>query len=545
MRNLSHTVIRPFVHNLLWLPLTVLLSCSTPDKTSYDLVISGTNIHTLDAAQSSDSFRWIGIKDGRIAALGTRQDVLPDANLVLQANEDHVYPGFIDAHGHLFGYAEALHTVNLFGTSSVEECIERIEAFIAANPDKEWIIGRGWDQNDWPGKAYPSAQDLDRFSQKKLFLTRVDGHAAWVNTNVMKAFAIEEGMHISGGSVLDGILIDQAEALVQLPSRGNSFWRIALSQTQDSLAKYGITAMTDAGLHYKQILLLDSLISEGKWLIPINAMISNTEEDLTYFEKNGPIEKPLLRVKSVKAYLDGALGSRGALLRAPYHDLPQHYGLPLLSPLELDRLRDRCLKNGWQLCVHAIGDSAHHVLLESFDALDRTEDLRFRAEHAQIMTPEDSAYYHHPNIIPSVQPTHATSDMYWAAERLGAHRLHHSYSYKRILNASGLIALGTDFPIEHIDPLATFFSATTRKDRSQWPEGGFIPEQALSPLETLRGMTIEASYAAFSEHHYGAIAIGQLANFTIVNHDLLSRIPAPQGDTKVVRTIVQGRVMYP
>ena len=545
MRNLSHTVIRPFVHNLLWLPLTVLLSCSTPDKTSYDLVISGTNIHTLDTAQSTGSIAWIGIKDGRIAALGTRDDALPEANLVLQANEDHVYPGFIDAHGHLFGYAESLHTVNLFGTSSVEECIERIEAFIAANPEKEWIIGRGWDQNDWPGKAYPSAKDLDRFSQKKLFLTRIDGHAAWVNTNVMKAFTIEEGMRISGGSVLDGILIDQAESLVQLPSRDNSFWRIALLQTQDSLAKYGITAMTDAGLHYEQILLLDSLITEGKWLIPINAMISNTEEDLAYFEKNGPIEKPLLRVKSVKAYLDGALGSRGALLRAPYHDLPQHYGLPLLSPLELNRLRDRCLNNGWQLCVHAIGDSAHHVLLESFNELDRTEDLRFRVEHAQIMTPEDSAYYHHPNIIPSVQPTHATSDMYWAAERLGEHRLHHSYSYKRILNASGLIALGTDFPIEHIDPLATFFSATTRKDRSQWPEAGFIPEQALSPLETLRGMTVEASYAAFTEHHYGAIAIGQLANFTIVNQDLLSRIPVQQGDTKVVRTIVQGRVIYP
>ena len=298
--------------------------------------------------------------------------------------------------------------------------------------------------------------------------------------------------------------------------------------------------MTDAGLDKEQIFLLDSLQTEGKLHLTINAMITNTEENLSFFEKNGAIEKPLLRVKSVKAYLDGALGSWGALLRSPYHDLPQHYGLPLLTYDELNTLRDRCLRNQWQLCVHAIGDSAHHLLLKSFNQLDTAVDLRFRVEHAQIMTPEDSAYYTHPNITASVQPAHATSDMYWAEERLGPHRIHHAYSYKRLLNAAGILALGTDFPIEHIDPLATFYAATTRKDNDNWPTNGFIPTQAISPKEALTGMTYGASYAAFGEHQYGSIRIGQRANFTILNSNLLDPNEDQRSTTKVIGTVVNG-----
>ncbi len=545
MRNLSHTFGRFFVYNLFtW---TALFSCApTPE---FDVIVKDFKLHSPTSAikghESSDY--WIAINDGTIAEIIdiTQQTLLPKGKAEISLDGQHLYPGFIDAHGHLFGYARTLSTVNLVGAHSKEECIERIANYISAHPNDSWIIGRGWDQNDWPEKTFPTASDLARFENVKIYMTRIDGHAAWVNQAVLDEFAITNETKIQGGSVLDGILVDNAETLIEVPAMSNRFWRAALLQAQDSLVKYGLTAMTDAGLSKNQILLLDSLQEEGSFKLFVNAMISNTEEDLQYFEVNGPIEKPLLRVKSVKAYLDGALGSRGALLRDPYHDLPDHYGLPLLSPTELDALRDRCLKNDWQLCVHAIGDSAHHVLLESFQDLPVDKDLRFRVEHAQIMTPEDSTYYTHPNIIASVQPTHATSDMYWAEERLGHERIHHAYSYLRIFNAAGgRVAFGTDFPIEHIDPLATFFAATTRKDANNWPENGFLPEQCVSPGMAITAMTHGAAYSAFGEDEYGTIAVGQRANFTVLNTNLWSVAQDRRAKTKVLRTIVGGKSLY-
>ena len=545
MRNLSHTFSRFFVYNLLLvLPLT---SCQNPQE--YDLLLKDFTLHSPHDAIDSheDAEFWIAVKDGKIADIIdiSQHTILPKAKTELSLGGQHLYPGFIDAHGHLFGYARTLSTVNLVGANSKEECIERIASYMDSHPNETWIVGRGWDQNDWPEKSFPTASDLDGFEGVKIYMTRIDGHAAWVNQALLDEFNITNNTKIDGGSIIDGVLVDNAETLVQVPELSNRFWRAALLQAQDSLVKYGLTAMTDAGLSKDQILLLDSLQQEGSFKLFVNAMISNNEEDLQYFETHGPIEKPLLRVKSVKAYLDGALGSRGALLRDPYHDLPDHYGLPLLSPEELNTLRDRCLQNNWQLCVHAIGDSAHHVLLESFQDLPKDQDLRFRVEHAQIMTPADSAYYTHPNIIASVQPTHATSDMYWAEERLGHERIHHAYSYLRIFNSAGdRVAFGTDFPIEHIDPLATFFAATTRQDAEHWPEQGFLPEQRVSPGMAITAMTKGAAFSAFGEDKYGSIAIGQCANFTILNQDLCSATSQLRDNTRVVRTIVEGESLY-
>jgi hypothetical protein len=539
MRNLSHTFGQFFVYNL----FAVFLFSACVTKEKYDVVFYNIEIPGEDATNGD---QWIAVNDGKITAMGhtSEGETIPEAAQSFDLSGEYLYPGFIDAHGHLFGYAEMLTMVNLVGAQSKKECIERIAHFISENPDKKWVIGRGWDQNDWPTQEFPTAADLDEFKNVNIYLVRIDGHAAWVNQSVLDEFGITNESKISGGSVLNGVLVDNAETLVSLPEKDAAFWREALLIAQDSLVKYGLTAMTDAGLSTKKILILDSLQSEGKFNLVVNAMISNNEDDLSYFEQHGPIQKDLLRVKSVKAYLDGALGSRGALLRAPYHDLPEHYGLPLLSPSELDVLRDRCLKNNWQLCVHAIGDSAHHVLLESFNQLDREKDLRFRVEHAQIMTPEDSAYYTHPNIVASVQPTHATSDMYWAEERLGHHRIGHAYSYQRILNASGLLALGTDFPIEHIDPLNTFFAAVDRTDKSSWPSGGFNADQKLSPKDAIRGMTYGAAYSAFAEDQYGSIKIGQRANFTVLNQDLFDSDLRDRKSCKVTRTILGGIVTY-
>ena len=539
MRNLAHTFSRFVVYNLAL--LLGFSQCSKPAE--YDMVIYNV---TTPTEKDSNARKWIGISEGKIAAMGA---MIPDHNPPggkdsLDVLGSYTYPGFVDAHGHLFGYAEMLTMVNLVGAQSKTECLERIEKFIELHPNNEWIIGRGWDQNDWPVKEFPTAEDLASFEDVKIYLTRIDGHAAWVNKEVLDTYEITKETTVEGGAILDGILVDNAEQLVKLPKHSSRFWRNALLQAQDSLVKYGLTAMTDAGLSTRKILILDSLQTEGSFNLVVNAMISNNEEDLSYFEQHGPIQKELLRVKSVKAYLDGALGSRGALLRAPYHDLPEHYGLPLLTPSELDQLRDRCLRNNWQLCVHAIGDSAHHVLLKSFNELDRKNDLRFRVEHAQIMTPEDSTYYTHPNIVASVQPTHATSDMYWAEERLGHHRIGHAYSYKRILNASGLLALGTDFPIEHIDPLNTFFAAVERTDREHWPEGGFNADQKLSPQEAIEGMTYGAAYSAFGESKYGSLKVGQLANFTLLNQDLFDPSSRQRTSCKVVKTICHGKVVF-
>ncbi|MEY2963740.1 MAG: hypothetical protein RL754_1001 [Bacteroidota bacterium] len=542
--NLSHTLGLFLVYNLLL--CFALISC-TPEV-EYDLVLKNFVLHSSDPSLRDFKPTFIGIKNGKIASIAEvneNSNWSPSSKTTVDLKGQHLYPGFIDAHGHLFGYARTLSTVNLVGAQSKEECVNRIREYVDAHPEALWIIGRGWDQNDWPEKSFPTAKDLDVFQGKMIYMTRIDGHAAWVNQEVLDAFEITNETTIGGGSVKDGVLVDNAESLVHIPPMSTVFWRAALLQAQDSLVKYGLTAMTDAGLSKDQILLLDSMQEEGMFHLPINAMISNTEVDLRYFEENGPIEKPLLRVKSVKAYLDGALGSRGALLRAPYHDLPDHYGLPLLSPVELEVLRDRCLANGWQLCVHAIGDSAHHVLLESLWELDTEKDLRFRVEHAQIMTPEDSAYYTHPNIIASLQPTHATSDMYWAEERLGHERIHYAYSYKRIFNsAGGRVAFGTDFPIEHIDPLETFFAATTRQDHEHWPEGGFLPKQRVSAEQALDAMTRGAAYSAFAEEHYGSIAIGQLANFTLLNANILTENPSNRENVRVVRTIVAGEVLW-
>lgn len=545
MRNLSHTFSRFFVYNLLW--VFTLTSCQNPQE--YDLLLKDFILHSPQDAMASHEGAeyWIAVQDGKVADIIdiSQYTILPVGKTEISLDGQHLYPGFIDAHGHLFGYARTLSTVNLVGANSKEECIERITSYVMTHPNETWIIGRGWDQNDWPEKSFPTSSDLDRFEGVKIYMTRIDGHAAWVNQAVLDEFNITNDTEIDGGSIIDGVLVDNAEALVKVPKLSNRFWRSALLQAQDSLVKYGLTAMTDAGLSKDQILLLDSMQEEGRFKLFVNAMISNNEEDLQYFETHGPIEKPLLRVKSVKAYLDGALGSRGALLRDPYHDLPDHYGLPLLSPDELNTLRDRCLQNNWQLCVHAIGDSAHHVLLESFQDLPKDQDLRFRVEHAQIMTPADSTYYIHPNIIASVQPTHATSDMYWAEERLGHERIHHAYSYKRIFNSAGnRVAFGTDFPIEHIDPLATFFAATTRQDAHHWPEQGFLAEQSVSPEMAITAMTQGAAYSAFGEHSYGSIAIGQRANFTILNQDLWKKNPQLRDHTFVLRTIIAGESLY-
>ena len=546
MRNLTHTTRSFIVYNLVFTCVLMLVSCGSRPEEKFDLILYNTILQDPRADSSNvelgDQYIWIGIKDGIIMEVSRYSSAtkLPGSSGTVDLQGEHLYPGFIDAHGHLFAYAEMLSNVDLVGTSTLEECLTRIRKYISVHPDQLWIQGHGWDQNDWPTKEYPKASDLAEFENVNIYLSRIDGHAAWVNSRVLTEFKITNDLEILGGGIMDGILMDNAGSLVTLPKYTHQFWRSALLRAQDSLIKYGLTAMTDAGLHKDQILLLDSLQAEGKLHLTINAMISNTEEDLSFFEAYGAIEKPLLRVKSVKAYLDGALGSWGALLRAPYHDLPQHYGLPLLSFDQLNALRDRCVKNQWQLCVHAIGDSAHHLLLKSFNELDTGMDLRFRVEHAQIMTPEDSAYYAHPNITASVQPSHATSDMYWAEDRLGPHRIHHAYSYKRLLNAAGILALGTDFPIEHIDPLATFYAATTRKDKNNWPANGFISNQVISPEEALIGMTYGAAYAAFGEQQYGSVKIGQRANFTILNSNLLRQEENQRSTVKVIGTVVNG-----
>ncbi len=492
-------------------------------------------------------FSWVGVNDGKIAGMGHYEkgtDHLPTAKQLIGLEGNVLYPGFIDAHGHIFGYARFINEVNLVGCASIEDCRERIAAYIEQNPEAAkggWITGRGWDQNLWDSKAFPTASDLADFGDLRIYLVRIDGHAAWVSPSVLDQFGLSNDTRIAGGELKDGVLIDNAMSLVDVPEQHSTFWRKALLRAQDSLLAYGITAVTDAGLSTKQILLLDSLQREGRFHLFVNAMISNTEADLAYFESRGPLVSDLLRVQSVKAYMDGALGSRGALLRAPYHDLPEHYGLPLMTPNELDSLRDRCLKNGWQLCVHAIGDSAHHTVLQSFNQLSREADLRFRVEHAQIMTPEDSAFYAHPNIVASVQPTHATSDMHWAPDRLGPHRTGHGYSYRRLLNAAGLLAFGTDFPIEHIDPLATFQAAVFRQDDHGQPEGGFLPDQRLTAAEALYAMTYGAAYAAFGEQDYGQLTVGHAANFTVLDKLILGCSREVLNETKVKATIIRGK----
>jgi predicted amidohydrolase YtcJ len=537
---------------LLFVLSIVLVACN--DKTKVDLLVTNANIYTVDEAFST--VEAFAVTDGKIVETGSTSELNSkfSAAEVIDAEGKTILPGLIDAHAHLYNLGLKLSRVDLDGTTSYADVISRLEEFQAKNPEADYIIGRGWDQNDWAEKEFPTKDTLDiLFPDTPVALTRIDGHAMLVNQKALDRAEIDKSTEIFGGEIqkingeLTGILVDNPMAKIKatFPEVDRKAQTKALQSAEEIAISLGLTSLVDAGLNSDVIHLIDDLHKEGELKLRIYAMLSNNEANISEFLESGILKTDRLNVRSVKVYADGALGSRGAALKAPYSDQEHHFGSMIIDLDDFQTLAQRLKNTDFQMNTHAIGDSANYVVLKTYNELLKDEsDKRWRVEHAQVMDNDDFSYFDGENIIPSVQPTHATSDMYWAEDRLGEERVQHAYAYKTILENAGLVALGTDFPIENVNPFLTFYAAVARKDLQNYPEKGFIPEQKLSREETLRGMTIWAAYSNFEEQEKGSLEPGKFADFILLDQDPLEVEENKIPDTKVLSTYINGEKVF-
>ncbi|RIV31482.1 amidohydrolase [Flagellimonas lutimaris] len=511
----------------------LVFSCNTKDEV--DLIVTNANIYTVDADFSKASS--VAIKDGKFVAVGDSEEIFKKYNAQeqLDAEGKTIVPGLIDAHCHFYGLGQNQQVVDLVGTESFDEVLEKVAAFQKERPS-EFIWGRGWDQNDWEVKEFPTKAKLDElFPDIPVVLERIDGHAYLVNQKVLDMAGITADTETEGGEIvkengeITGVLVDNPMGLVNnvIPQASLEQKIQALKDAERISLDYGLTTVNDAGLSRDIIELIDSLQQADELSIRVYAMVSNYPENLDYFLSKGIIKTDGLNVRSVKVYGDGALGSRGAALRAPYSDKPGHFGAMVTPVDQIEALAQRIAATDYQMNTHAIGDSANIVVLRAYEkALEGKTDRRWKVEHAQVISPSDFDYFEN-GIIPSVQPTHATSDMYWAEDRLGEERVKGAYAYKDLLDKAGMVALGTDFPVEQVNPFLTFYAAVARQDVEQYPEGGFQMENALSREETLKGMTIWAAYSNFEEDEKGSIEPGKFADFVILSDDIMT-IPSEE-----------------
>lgn len=519
-----------------------------------DLIVYNGNVYTVnDSFEKAEAF---AVKDGKILAVGTSEDIRAkySATEELDAEGKTIYPGLIDAHAHFYRYGLSLQSADLVGTESFKEVVQQVTAQREKYPDADWITGRGWDQNDWAVQEFPAKDTLDLlFPDTPVILTRVDGHAALANQKALDLAGVTANTKMVGGLVevkdgkMTGILVDNAVDKVtsKIPDPTEEEKRRALQQAQENVFAVGLTSLDDAGLEKSTVALIDDMHKKGELQIRVYAMLDPSPENQEHYFKNGPYKTDRLNVRSFKVYSDGALGSRGANLIEPYHDRQGHYGFLLASEQEFRDIAKKINEHGFQMNTHAIGDSANRLLLDIYgEVLGGKNDKRWRIEHSQIINPADMGKFGRYNIIPSVQPTHATSDMYWAGDRLGSERIKHAYPFKELMEQNGYLPLGTDFPVEDINPFYTFHSAVARQDAKNWPANGFQMENALSREQALRGMTIWAAKSNFEESEKGSIEAGKFADFILVDRDLMTVKPDEMRSTQVLRTYLNGKLVY-
>jgi len=523
----------------------VLFSCTS--KQDVDFIVTNANIYTVN--ENFDKVQSFAVNQGKFIAIGTSDDIQNKFNseLILNAQGKTIIPGLIDAHCHFYGLGSSMQKVDLSGTKSYKEVIEKIVAF-QKDKNSNFILGRGWDQNDWEVKEYPTKEKLDKlFPKIPVAVRRIDGHALLVNQAALNLAGINNKTQVTGGEIIKvkgkitGVLIDNAMGLVGdiIPSTSKKEAIQALKDADVFCTNLGLTTVDDAGLGIEIIDLIDSLQKAGEIKIRVYAMVSANRKNMEHYLKTGIYKSDRLNVRSFKVYADGALGSRGAVLKAPYSDREGHYGA-MVTPLDtLKKIAHLIANSNFQMNTHAIGDSANTFVLKTYAKVLKSQtNRRWRIEHAQVIAPDDFEYF--TEIIPSVQPTHATSDMYWAEERLGNERIKGAYAYKKLLEIKGMIALGTDFPVEKVNPMLTFYAAVSRKDLSGYPETGFEMENALTREETIKGMTIWAAHANFEEKEKGTIEIGKMADFIVLDKNIMeiniNKIP----DIKVLATYING-----
>ncbi len=537
------------------LPLAACLfifSCKFRQKV--DLIIHHAKIYTVD--ENFTVAEAMAVMDGKIIAIGKNDDILKqyESDSLKDAGGKAVFPGFNDAHAHFVGYAMSLLTVNLVDTKSWEEVMAKCSEFGKTLPAGGWLTGRGWDQNDWAVKEFPDNAKLNElFPDRPVIITRIDGHAAMANQKALELAGIKPGDRLTGGDIvvsngkLTGLLIDNAVDLVaaKIPAPDLAQTTKALLLAQENCFAVGLTSLHDCGLDFGTVEKIEALQKSGELKMRMNVMLSDVKENYDYAFKRGKIKTDYLNVSSFKVYADGALGSRGASLLQPYSDKPDWSGFLLSAPEHFDSVANIIYTKGWQMCTHAIGDSGNRTILKIYAKyLKGSNDLRWRIEHAQVVDQNDFHLFGAHSIIPSVQPTHGTSDMYWAGDRLGPVRVKGAYAYKQLLKENNWIPLGTDFPVEDISTFKTFFAAVVRQDSKGFPAGGYQMENALTREETIRGMTTWAAKASFEEKQKGSLEKGKFADFIMLDTDLMNCDTAAILKAKVLATYSGGKKVY-
>ena len=533
----------------------IILLCSSCINQRVDLIVHHAKIYTVN--NDFATAEAMAVQDGKIVAIGTNDEILKEyqSDSLVDAKGAAVYPGFIDAHAHFLGYGQSLYSVDLMFVPSWEEAITRVKDFAAKHPGKGWIKGRGWDQNRFPGKQFPTNAELNAlFPDRPVILERVDGHASIANDFALNLAGVKPGQTIEGGQFmmqdgkLTGLLVDNAVGVVEknVPVATKDDYKDWLTAAQQNCFATGLTTITDCGLSPSDIDYIDALQKSNDLKMRLYVMLSDKPASYAskYFTGGGYVTDRL-SVKGVKVYGDGALGSRGACLLHPYSDKPDWSGFLLSSPAHFDSIAAKLINTDFQMCTHAIGDSANRTILNVYAKyLKGKNDKRWRIEHAQIVHPADFHLFGDNSIVPSVQPTHGTSDMYWAGDRLGAERLKGGYAYKQLLEQNNWLPLGTDFPVEEINPFKTFLAAVARQDSKGFPAGGFQMENALTREQTIRGMTIWAAKANRMEKQVGSLEVGKKADFIILDQDLMKVATDRILKIKVLKTYLNGERVH-
>jgi hypothetical protein len=529
-----------------------------------DTIIDNANGYTLDAKGDVVQFASLAFDDqGRILAVGTAQAVAgkaPHARHVDMQGRT-VLPGLIDAHGHVFGLGQMLTELDLSGTISLPQALQSIGAYARANAHGAWVRGRGWNQENWKLGRFPTAKELDAvISDRPVWFERVDGHAGWANSRALALAGItDQTPDPAGGKIVrdaqghaTGVLVDAAKGLMEkvLPQPTEQEGRVMLDRALQRMASVGLTSAHDAGISAAQDKLYRDYADHGKLTARIYAMIGGTGADFDQLAKNGPLDSyghDMYALRAVKLYADGALGSRGAALLAPYSDDPHSHGLLFHSDEEVNFMIAKAMQKGYQVNIHAIGDAGNRQILDAFAKnipVYHTEANRNRIEHAQIVTPEDIPRFKTIGIIPSMQPTHATSDKNMAEQRIGHQRMEGAYAWRTFLQQGSRIACGSDFPVESPNPFFGIHAAVTRQDAGGKPIAGWYPEQEMSLKEAFRCFTLDAAYAGHQEKTLGSLEVGKYADFIVIDRDLFKMSPYDIHKTSVLETWVAGHPVY-
>jgi predicted amidohydrolase YtcJ len=539
------------------------LGLSGPLSAQSTLLVDA-RIRTLDQETPlAEAMVWDA--GGQLIAVGSESELrrrFADAR-VLSLGGRSVVPGLIDAHGHLLNLGHALLRANLAGATSKAEIVQRLQAHARDLPAGAWLLGRGWDQTLWTDAEFPTARDLDaHFPDRPVWLERVDGHAGWGNSLALAVSRrdLSGDWQPEGGRILrdeqgqpTGVFIDSAEQFIveAIPAPSDEVNALALERALAEAVRFGLTGVHDAGVSLKQLALYRRFADSGRLPLRIHAMANGDAEALDALCAMGHYRHASgrLQMRSVKLYIDGALGSRGAALLQDYSDEPGNRGLLFAEPPAFEKLLAKAHACGVQVAAHAIGDRGNRVVLDGMERVlgqeARGTDHRWRIEHAQVVALTDIPRFAQLGVIASMQPTHATSDMRWAQARLGEERLAGAYAWRRMQESGALLALGSDFPVEAVDPVLGLHAAATRQDARGWPEGGWLAAQKLSLMEALRGFTLDAARAGFAETEVGSLTPGKRADFVVLSHDLEDLAPASILELRVESTWVDGQRVFP